>query len=76
MSLIIAVIIISIYIYRKYKQKIQEWIINMLKHSLKIFNSLGEIKVLIAGIAVLFIIFSALVIGIIQDYIANELWRI
>lgn len=72
MSVIIAMVIISIYIYRNYKQRIQEWFINILKNSLKIFHSLGEIKVLIAGIAALFIIFSALVIGIIQDYIANE----
>lgn len=71
-SIIIAVIIVVIYIYRSYKQRISEWVINILKNSLKIFNSLGEIKVLIAGIAALFLIFSALIIGIIQDYIANE----
>jgi hypothetical protein len=71
-SVIIAMIIVIIYIYRNYKQRIQEWIINILKDSLKIFHSLGEIKVLIAGIAALFLIFSALIIGIIQDYIANE----
>lgn len=71
-SIIIAMIIVIIYIYKNYKQRIQEWVINILKNSLKIFHSLGEIKILIAGVAALFLIFSALVIGIIQDYIANE----
>lgn len=71
-SVIIAMIIVSIYIYKNYKQRISEWVINILKNSLKIFNSLGEIKVLIAVIAALFLIFSALFIGIVQDYIANE----
>lgn len=71
-SVIIAMIIVSIYIYKNYKQRISEWVINILKNSLKIFNSLGEIKVLIAVIAALFLIFSALIIGIVQDYIENE----
>lgn len=71
-SIIIAVTIVIIYIYKNYKQRIQEGFINILKNSLKIFHSLGEIKILIVGIATLFLIFSALIIGIIQDYIENE----
>lgn len=71
-SVIIAMIIVIVYIYRNYKQRIQEWVISILKNSLKIFHSFGEIKILIAGIAALLLIFSALIIGIIQDYIANE----
>lgn len=71
-SLIISAIIVIIYVYRNYRQKIQEWVINNLQNSVKIFHSLGKIKVLIAGIASIFLVFSVLVIGIIQDYLANE----
>ncbi|WP_242851434.1 phosphatase PAP2 family protein [Clostridium sp. DMHC 10] len=44
----------------------------MLNSSLKIFHSLGKIKVAIAGIAVSFLIFLVLVIGVIQDYLSHE----
>jgi membrane protein DedA with SNARE-associated domain/membrane-associated phospholipid phosphatase len=71
-SLIIAVIIVSIYLYKTYKQKIHDSVIKMLNNSLKIFHSLGKIKVAIAGIAVSFLIFLALMIGVIQDYLAHE----
>lgn len=71
-GLITAAIIMIVYFYKKYKQIIRERVINTLQNSMKLFNSLGKIKVLIAGISALFLVFSALVIGIIQDYLANE----
>lgn len=71
-SLIIAVTIILIYLYRTYKQRIFDFVLRILNSSLKIFHSLGRIKIVIVGIAVSFLIFSALVIGIIQDYLAHE----
>ncbi|MBL4934540.1 bifunctional DedA family/phosphatase PAP2 family protein [Clostridium sp. YIM B02515] len=71
-GLITAAIIIIIYFYRNYKQKILEWLISTLQNSIRIFNSLGKIKILFAGIAATFLVFSVLVIGIIQDYLANE----
>lgn len=71
-SLIAAVIIVVIYSYRNYRKEIQAWIINTLKKGIKIFNSLGKIKVFIAGIAAIFLVFLVLVLGIIQDYLANE----
>jgi membrane protein DedA with SNARE-associated domain/membrane-associated phospholipid phosphatase len=71
-SIIIVIIVAIIYIYRNYKKRIKELVTIILKNSFKIFNSFGEIKVLITGIAAMFLIFSALVIGIIQDYVANE----
>lgn len=71
-GLIIALIMISIYICKKYKQQIIEFAIIILRNSMKIFNSFGKIKVAIAGVAVAFLGFSALVIGIIQDFLAHE----
>lgn len=71
-SIIIAVIIIGIYFYRSYKDKIYDFLLKTLNNSLRLFHSLGRIKVLMLGIAVMFLIFSALVMGIIQDYLAHE----
>lgn len=71
-SIIIAVILISIYFYKSYKQRIYDYALEMLNSSLKIFNSLGKIKAVVAGIAVSFLVFLALVIGIIQDYLSHE----
>jgi len=68
-SLTIAAIIVIVYMYRNYKQKMQEWAINTLKNSIKVFHSLGKIKVFIAGITAVFLV---LIVGIIQDYLANE----
>jgi membrane protein DedA with SNARE-associated domain/membrane-associated phospholipid phosphatase len=71
-GLITAAIIMIVYFCKNYKQTIWEWVINTLQNSIRLFNSLGKIKVLIAGISALFLVFSALAIGIIQDYLANE----
>jgi len=71
-SIIIAVLILLLLIYKNYKQKIYNSIVNILNKGMKIFHSLGKIKVLIAGITVVFLIFSALIIGIIQDYLGHE----
>lgn len=71
-GLIIASIIIVIYLYRNYKQRITEFTIGMLGNSVKTFNSFGKIKVAIAGVAVAFLALSALVIGVIQDFLAHE----
>lgn len=71
-SILIAVIIIIIYLIRYYKERIINLSYDILHRGLKIFHSLGRIKVLIAGITMLFLLFSALVIGAIQDYLAHE----
>jgi hypothetical protein len=57
-GLLAATIIIIVYFYRKYKQNIHEWIINTLRNSIKLFNSLGKIKALIAGKAAYLFFFS------------------
>lgn len=71
-GLIISLIIIVIYLYRKYKHEIIEFTIRILENSIKTFNSFGKIKALVAGVAVAFLGFSALVIGVIQDFLAHE----
>lgn len=71
-GLVIIAVIVSIYLYNKYKQRIYELLINIIDNSQNVFHSLGRINALITGTAILFLAFSVLVIGIIQDYLANE----
>lgn len=71
-GIIIAITLICIYLYKNYKQQIVDFIINSIENSLKIFHSLGRIKIVILGVAVAFIGLSILVVGLIQDFLANE----
>lgn len=71
-SILIALIIMGVYIYRSYKERIYSFLLKALDNSLRIFHSLGRLKALIVGVAVLFLVFSALVMGIIQDYLSSE----
>lgn len=71
-SLIIAVMIMLIYIYKSHKQIVYEFVLKMLNNSLIIFHSFGKIKALIGTVVVVFLVFLTLVTGIIQDFLAQE----
>ena len=71
-SLIISLIFIIIYVYRNHKTKIIEITYKMLNASITTFHSMGKMKAAIAAVAVAFLGFSVLVIGVIQDYLARE----
>ena len=71
-SLIISLILIIIYAYKNHKTRIIEITYKMLNRTIITFHSMGKMKVVIALIAVSFLGFSVLVIGVIQDYLAHE----
>lgn len=76
--LIIAGIILTlalsfIYIYKNHKIRITQFVINCLERSVKIFHSLGEIKIIIAGTAVAFVVLSIYIVSFIRDVLSNEL---
>ena len=71
-SLIIALILIIIYIYKNRKTKVTEFTYKTLNAAMVTFNSMGKIKVAIAMIAGALLGFVALVIGLTQDYLAHE----
>ncbi|NMM64891.1 phosphatase PAP2 family protein [Clostridium sp. P21] len=71
-GLIIALIIVTIYLYRNYKQQIIEFTLRILGNATKTFNSFGKIKVAVTGVAIAFLVFFALVIGVTQDFLAHE----
>lgn len=71
-SLLTALLIGIIYTYKKHRLEIYEEIIKLLNNGVRIFRSLGKMKAAIAGAAAVFLLFSGLVIGLIQDFVAQE----
>lgn len=71
-GIIIGAVLLCIYIYRSYKQQIVESIKNSLYYSLKIFHSLGRVRIVVLGTAVTFVGLVIMVAGLIQDFLANE----
>ncbi|MDD7795336.1 VTT domain-containing protein [Clostridium sp. 'White wine YQ'] len=72
-SLVILIILVIIYSYKNHKNQIIEFTYKYLTKALTTFHSLGRIKVTIVFISAAFLGFFALLIGLIQDYLANEL---
>lgn len=71
-SLIISLILIIIYAYRNHKARIMEHTYKMLNRTILTFHSMGKMKAVIAAVAVAFLGFFILVIGVVQDYLAHE----
>lgn len=75
-SIIISVIIGSImsviYVYKNHRYQIIEFILGLLGNGIKTFHSLGKIKVAILGIGITFLGLCGFLIGILQDFFANE----
>ncbi|MBU3130465.1 VTT domain-containing protein [Clostridium tagluense] len=71
-SLVIFLILIIIYAYRNHKAQIVEFTYKMLNGTIITFHSMGKMKVAIAAVAVAFLGFFVLVLGVVQDYLAHE----
>ncbi|GFP75366.1 VTT domain-containing protein [Clostridium fungisolvens] len=71
-GVIISLIIVVIYLYRSHKQQIIEATIRILRKAMRTFNSFGKIKVAMFSVSVAFVTFFALLIGVIEDFLANE----
>lgn len=71
-GIVLAIVLLCIYVYRRYKKTIIDFIIKSLEKGILIFHSLGKIKVAIVGVATMFIALSIVLIGLIQDFLAHE----
>jgi membrane protein DedA with SNARE-associated domain len=71
-SLAVGVILVFIYFYRSQRTEITEFTYKMLNRTMKVFHSMGRIRIAIAATAAAFLSFSILLIGVIQDYSAHE----
>ena len=71
-GIIATLILAGIYLYRNYKQHILETMKTTLDQAVKTFRSLRRVKVLVVGTAAIFLGLFVLMVGLIQDYLANE----
>jgi membrane protein DedA with SNARE-associated domain/membrane-associated phospholipid phosphatase len=71
-SIIIGTIMIIIYVYKNHKYQVINFTLKLLRNGIKTFHSLGEIKLVILGIGITFLVLSGVLIGIIQDFFSNE----
>lgn len=71
-SVITTLILILIYLYKTYKETIYDKLSLLINNSLNIYHSLRRIKVAVIGIAITFLVFLTLVIGVVRDYLSHE----
>jgi membrane protein DedA with SNARE-associated domain/membrane-associated phospholipid phosphatase len=70
--ILIAVAYLIYFLIKTYKEKIVDNLVLLFEHTFKKFHSFLKIKILIFFIGVIFIGLFSLMIGLIQDFIANE----
>ncbi|NLI92761.1 MAG: membrane-associated protein [Peptococcaceae bacterium] len=71
-SVIMGVLLIGVHLYRNYKKRILVSLEKSLTKSFLVFHTLGKMRMAILGAAVAFIGLSVLVVGLIQDFLAQE----
>lgn len=71
-GIIIAIILLCIYLYRKYKENIIEFIMKSLEKGIQVYHSMGRIELALVGLAALFVVLTIVLIGLIQDFLGNE----
>lgn len=71
-SLVVVAIAAAICGYRYYRQALIDNLSSLLAIGIKIFHSMGRVKALVAGVAVLFLGLMMIMFGLIQDYLGNE----
>ncbi|MBU3155928.1 VTT domain-containing protein [Clostridium estertheticum] len=71
-SIVISIILTIVYAYRNHRIQIIENTYKVLDKTIIIFHSMGKMKVAIGAVAVAFLGFSVLVIGVVQDYLSHE----
>ncbi|WP_159081851.1 phosphatase PAP2 family protein [Paenibacillus sp. CAA11] len=63
---------VVIYVYGKYKDQVVEALMQLLKKGVNRFNSFGKVRFLLIASFALFVLFFSLMLGLIQDFLAQE----
>ncbi len=71
-GIILAILLILLYFYRKYKRQLFEFILGILRQGEKTFRTMGRVKFLIVIAFAVFISFFAVMVGLIQDFLEQE----
>jgi len=74
-GLIAAGVFLLVYLYRKYRRQILDQAVNLLDRGLERFHSIGRVKFVVISAFAVFVLFFSLMIGLIQDFLANEFAR-
>jgi membrane protein DedA with SNARE-associated domain/membrane-associated phospholipid phosphatase len=71
-SIFIAIFLIIFYLIKKYRNELLQISTSVFKRTLQIFRSRRRVELFLGSIAIVTLGFIILMIGIIQDYLANE----
>jgi membrane protein DedA with SNARE-associated domain/membrane-associated phospholipid phosphatase len=71
-GIIAAVVVVVVYLFRRYKQQIYSFIKQALDWALHTFHSLGRVRFFVVGVAAAFLGLAAVMAGMIQDLLENE----
>jgi Uncharacterized membrane-associated protein len=72
LAIMSGLILLAVYLFKSYKGKIQLSLDNALRNSIRIFHSLGKIRIVLVCSTVLLIALAFFTGGLIQDFLANE----
>jgi membrane protein DedA with SNARE-associated domain/membrane-associated phospholipid phosphatase len=67
-----ALLTLAIYLYRKYKRHVLDWLVALLIKGVRHYNSLGKVRFLVLASFVALVLFISLMLGLIQDFLAQE----
>ncbi|GIP26247.1 hypothetical protein J23TS9_13770 [Paenibacillus sp. J23TS9] len=67
-----ALLTVVIYVYRKYKRQVVEALMQLLIQGGRRFNSFGKVRFLLLASFAFFVLFFSLMLGLIQDFLAQE----
>jgi membrane protein DedA with SNARE-associated domain len=71
-ALAVVLILTAVYVYRNYKERIYEKLFETLGTGRKMFKSSGRMKFVIISLSAVFLTLSALVVELVQDFLAKE----
>jgi membrane protein DedA with SNARE-associated domain len=71
-SILLAILILLVYFFKKYRIELIQMSINTFNKTLQIFRSRRRVELFLGSIAIVTLGFIILMIGMIQDYLANE----
>ena len=71
-GIIAAVIFVSIYVFKKYRNRLHDMTVSGLSKGVKTFHTLGRVRFLVLISFGVFLILFIVMAGLIQDFLANE----
>jgi len=71
-GILAAMVFLAVWMYRRYKEPLQDRLIRLLDRSLDLFHSLGRVRLLVSATFIIFLLLLAWMGGLIQDFLANE----